>query len=228
MIYLTGDVHLPYDVSKLRYFKEQNNLTRNDYVIVLGDFGLLWKKDSDTYKQWLKWFNQRKYTLLWLDGNHENHELLNSYPVEMWNGGKVHKISDNVIHLMRGQVFSIQENTFFTMGGAWSIDKSYRIDRISWWQEEEPNHSEMEEGFKNLESHNNEVDYVLTHTCPFSIITEMFQPTVVYNSVTESYLDEIKDKIKYKKWYFGHWHKDVSYDNYVCLYNKIVKLGDGV
>lgn len=228
MIYLTGDVHLPNDVSKLRYFKEQENLTRDDYVIVLGDFGLLWRKDSYTYKQWLKWFNQRKYTLLWLDGNHENHEWLNSYPVEMWNGGKVHKISDNIIHLMRGQVFSIQENTFFTMGGAWSIDKHYRISRISWWEEEEPNHREMEEGFENLESHNNEVDYVLTHTCPFSVITEMFQPAVVYNSVTESYLDEIKNKVTYKKWYFGHWHKDVSYEDYVCLYNKIVKLGESV
>lgn len=228
MIYLTGDVHLPYDVKKIKYFKSQSKLTREDYLIVLGDFGLLWRRDSELYKQWLKWFSNRKYTLLWLDGNHENHKWLNSYPVEMWNGGKVHKISDNIFHLMRGQVFSIQENTFFIMGGAWSIDKQYRIEGISWWKEEEPNHSEMEEGFKNLESHDNKVDYVLTHTCPFSVISEMFQPTVTYNSVTESYLDEIKTKISYKKWYFGHWHKDTSYDDYVCLYNKIIKLGESV
>lgn len=92
MIYLTGDTHIPIDIDKLscKSFPEQREMTRSDYVIVLGDFGLLWKKD-ETYDYWLDDLSKRTYTLLFLDGNHENFDWLDSLPVESWHGGRVHR-----------------------------------------------------------------------------------------------------------------------------------------
>ncbi len=104
MIYLTGDTHIPIDISKLNTisFPEQKQMTREDYVIVLGDFGPLWHEDA-TYRHWLDWLEKKNFTLLWLDGNHENHDWIERLPVTEWHGGKVHVIAENVIHLMRGQ-----------------------------------------------------------------------------------------------------------------------------
>ena len=133
MIYLTGDTHIPIDIDKLssKSFPEQKQLTRDDFIIVLGDFGLLWREDK-TYRYWLDILSHRRYTLLFLDGNHENFDWLNSLPVESWHGGHVHRIAENILHLMRGEVFEIDGNTFFTLGGAVSHDRIYRTEGISW------------------------------------------------------------------------------------------------
>lgn len=139
MIYLTGDTHIPIDIGKLscKSFPKQQEMTRSDYVIVLGDFGLLWKKD-ETYDYWLDVLSKRTYTLLFLDGNHENFDWLDSLPVETWHGGRVHRIAENILHLMRGEIFEIGGSTFFTLGGAVSYDKVFRAEGISWWPQERP------------------------------------------------------------------------------------------
>ncbi len=120
MIFVTGDTHGRTDFAKLLLFvREYPNLTKNDYVIIAGDFGAVWEKE--TLEEDLKPYRDLPFTVLFVDGNHENFDLLNSYPVEIWNGGKVHKIKSNIIHLMRGQVFEITGKTFFTFGGAMLI-----------------------------------------------------------------------------------------------------------
>lgn len=118
MIYFTGDTHMNMDVKKLntKNFPQQLELTKEDYLIILGDFGCIWD-NSKQQEWWLEWHSKKNYTTLFIDGNHENHELLNSYPVSTWNGGKIHRINDNVIHLMRGQVFELEGHTFLTIGG---------------------------------------------------------------------------------------------------------------
>jgi len=131
MIYLTGDTHIPIDIDKLsrKSFPEQKQLTRDDFIIVLGDFGLLWQEDK-TYHYWLDILSAKRYTLLFVDGNHENFDWLNSLPVESWHGGRVHRVAENILHLMRGEVFEIGGNTFFTLGGAVSHDRIYRTEGI--------------------------------------------------------------------------------------------------
>lgn len=228
MIYLTGDTHIPLDVEKLntRSFSEQKKMTRDDYVIVLGDFGLLWHEDKEYY-WWKRWFEEKNFTTLWIDGNHENGNWIDSLPVSEWHGGKVHVISSNIIHLMRGQVFTIEDNTFFTFGGALSIDKEMRRENVTWWAREEASYAEQEEGLKNLEKYNNKVDYILTHTCPDELINIMF-PEAKYkaDSVTGKYLDYISKIVSYRKWYFGHWHVRREMGKFLVLYNTIEKLED--
>ena len=143
MFYITGDTHGTTDWEKLNTsnFPEQKAMNPSlDYLIILGDFGGVWGDEEDAYVQRI--YNQRTFTTLFIDGNHENHDLLDQYPVEEWHGGKVHKICDRVIHLMRGQVFKLQGFTIFTMGGAESTDKKYRKEGESWWARELPSDEE--------------------------------------------------------------------------------------
>ena len=226
MIYVTGDTHGNIDIHKFNttIFPEGKTLTKDDYVIVCGDFGLVWNNDAED-KWWQKWLENKPWTTLFVDGNHENHKLLNSYPVEDWHGGKVHKISDSIIHLMRGQIYEIEGQTFFTMGGALSIDKHLRVPDISWWEEEIPNYAECEEGFKNLEAHNWKVDYIITHTGPEDIL-KAGMGNVIFDP-TSRYLSSIMHNVEFKHWYFGHMHIEKTILNkYSFLYWNILKLGD--
>lgn len=127
MIYITGDTHADF---KHRFnminYPEQKCMTKDDYVIICGDFGGVWDegKESRNEKHWLNWFESRSYTILFVDGNHENFDRLNNYPEKKWKGGRIHELRPHVLHLMRGQVFEIDGKKLFTFGGAASHDIS--------------------------------------------------------------------------------------------------------
>lgn len=123
MIYVTGDTHGEYGrFSKRKFQKTGIELTEKDYVIVCGDFGLCWERNA-TFLYECDLFKRRPFTVLWVQGNHENYDMISEFPVEEWNGGKVrHIVRDKVILLERGQVFTIEGKTFFTFGGAASHD----------------------------------------------------------------------------------------------------------
>ena len=229
MIYLTGDTHIPIDISKLNTtnFPEQKQMTRDDYVIVLGDFGLLWHEDKE-YRHWLKWLREKPFTILWIDGNHENHDWIRSLPVETWHGGKIHRIADNIFHLMRGQVFDIEGKRFLTMGGAQSTDKKFRLEGKSWWAGEVPSEVEGFEAMQNLQklhAAGETVDYVLTHTCPRFLVSIMF---AAYDNCdpTTRLLDAIHLEVMDETtgWYFGHWPEDSDLEKYHCLYERVLRL----
>ncbi|CAM3258928.1 metallophosphoesterase [Paenibacillus lupini] len=231
MIYITGDIHGTISVAKrlnIKNFPKQRMLTKQDYVIITGDFGLVWKLDAED-KFWLKWLNKQKtFTTLFIDGNHENFDLLESaYPIEEWNGGKVHKINDSVFHLMRGQVFHIDGLKFFTFGGAASHDKEYRTEGKSWWSREMPSEAEYEEGIQNLDRHNWAVDYVLTHTCSVDALEWLTHRFGLKYEVDHmhSYFQVIQKRLKYRKWYFGHFHQDTELThNQRLVHNDIIEV----
>ena len=225
MIYVTGDTHAHIDIQKLntKRFPEQKNLTKDDYLIVCGDFGLVWD-ESPEERYWRKWLDDKPFTTLWIDGNHENFELLKEFPVINKFGGKVQKISDSIFHLMRGEIYTIEGKTLFCMGGASSIDKELRVPNKSWWEEEIPSSSELNYGLNNLEKNNNEVDIILSHCMPTSVIYKHFGKSYKNDTLTD-YFDIIKSKVKYKHWYCGHYHCDEKLDdNITILYHKVLKL----
>ena len=134
-IFITGDMHRERELGKIdsQNFAIQSQLTKEDYLIITGDFGACWyggKNIEETNKGYkipphhhyynkvgeddhlLDWYESRKFTTLFVDGNHENHKLLNTFPVVQWNGGLVHRIRPTVLHLMRGQVMRLQAELF--------------------------------------------------------------------------------------------------------------------
>lgn len=167
--------------------------------------------------------------MLFVDGNHENFDLLETFPVEEWHGGKVHKIKPNIIHLMRGQVFEIDGKTIFTFGGATSIDKFMRREGLSWWKQELPTYEELDEGIANLKRYGNKVDYIITHSCSERALAypQIRSSATLKLSCPESQmLSYIEENAESRRWYFGHFHIDAELgDKYTALYQNIVRLG---
>lgn len=222
MIYVTGDIHADLDIAKLggKRFPQQKAMSKNDYVIICGDFGLLWD-NSKREKYWQKWLSSKNFTTLWIDGNHENFDLLKQIPYTEKFGGKVQEITPSIYHLERGQVFTIEGKTFFTMGGASSHDKQNRTEHVSWWQEEVPSRSEMDCAIDVLDANNWSVDYVLTHCAPSSV-QQLISPWYERDAIT-NFLDRVCSGLQFKRWFFGHYHIDRMMNNqFVALYDKVV------
>ena len=120
-LYITGDTHGDFSRFRPESFYEQERLTKEDVILVAGDFGGVWYGDSRD-DAGLNFLDSRPFTTAFVSGNHENYDALARYPMELWHGGKVQPIRPHVLHLMRGQVFELAGRTFFTMGGAASHD----------------------------------------------------------------------------------------------------------
>lgn len=246
MIYITGDCHGDYRRFNTEIFPEQKEMSRDDYVIVCGDFGY-WDRSKEQ-EWWRNWLSQKPFTLLWVDGNHENYDLLRELPVEEWNGGKVQRIRENVIHLMRGQVFTLQGARFFTFGGARSHDIQdgildpeeknfqtefrrlrrrrafFRVKHVSWWEEELPGETEKEEGRRNLEQSQWQVDFIVTH-CAASSIQALLSAGAYQPDPLTEYLDEIRQRCQYRKWFFGHYHDNRNVtDRDILLYEQMIRI----
>ena len=232
MIYVTGDTHGLNDVQKLINNKTLDNLTTRDFLIVTGDFGAVWDNGAHD-KAVLDFYSRQTYITLFLDGNHENFDLLNSYPVEEWHNGRIHRITDKVFHLMRGQIYDLENLSIFTFGGGLSIDKEYRIPGYSWWPEEEPSDEECLNALSNLKIRNNLIDIILTHSAPKVLVQNhlaMRHNLIRITSKTESFLNSIMVTVRYRHWYCGHYHfdMDIPSENLSVLYERVVNITSSV
>lgn len=238
-MYITGDTHGKTDWGKVFGAKREGMIGKGEYLIIAGDFGGIWcgtGRDNEILDRYAK----LPFNILFIDGNHENFDVLNAYPISIWNGGKVHKIRDNVIHLMRGQVFTIENRTIFTMGGGESVDKEWRLNYEKesnaflktgkklvkiWWEQEQPTNKELEEARANLEKVNYTVDYIITHTNS-NLFMKNYLGFEKENNRLTKFLDEIFQKVTYGWWYCGHYHVDQDYKEIgvSVLYDRIIKL----
>ncbi len=256
MIYVTGDTHQDFS----RFTKQERkklpfHMDKDDYVIICGDFGLLWSKDK-TLDYNLDWLSRLPFKILWVQGNHENYDMIAEYPIEQWCGGKVrHILRDKIILLERGQIFNIEGKIIFTFGGASShdvqggiLDKTasdysikkrkailrnlpYRVINESWWEAELPTEEEQQEGRNNLEKVGWKVDYVISHCCSSEKqdeIAAVHHATFDKDILTE-YFSELESRLTYKQWFFGHYHIDSNFDTkHTVLYKRIIPIEEGL
>lgn len=246
MIFVTGDTHGDFRRFSIEQFPQSKSMTRSDYVIICGDFGGVWCGDERD-EEALDKLAELPFTILFVSGNHENFDALISYPVSEWNGGKAQLIRENVIHLMRGQIFTIDGSRFFTMGGASSHDISdgvlepddplfevkywqlrrtrgmFRINHYSWWKEELPSDMEYEEARQNLDACKWNVDYIISHCGPNSVIDIIGRGFFTHDRLTD-FFETVLQKTKYKHWYFGHYHTFREIGQHTVLYDEIIPL----
>ena len=254
-IFVTGDIHGNPSRLSTDSFQEQKDFSDNkdeNVVIILGDFGLVWNRygESKQEKYWLDWLNQKPFTTVFVDGNHENHKRLATYPIKEWRGGKVHEIRSNVLHLMRGEVFTIENKKFFAFGGASSHDIQngildyndanwkeeaknlekqgkymYRVKDLSWWEEELPTEEEIKHGLIKLKENGYVVDVIVSHSPSTSDLYFIDNSRLYKPDIVTDYLEVVKNTVKYKKHLFGHMHRNKVVNNRdVCLYDQIVKV----
>lgn len=223
MIFVTGDTH-----GDISWFKNPRlkKLGEKDTLIVCGDFGFLWDK-SEKQKKNLETLKNKKYTICFVDGAHENFDILNSYTPYRWKGGNAHKIADNIFHLMRGEVFTLEEKTFFVMGGGESDDRDMREPGISWWEEEMPSAEEIKNAEDNLKFNDFNVNYILTYEAPAMAkdFLNLHTNQASAMSPLNTYLQELMKNVEYYHWYFGSLHTDKEITSRMtAVFNKIYEL----
>ena len=235
-IVICGDTHGVLDTVKILNFQESNQkLDESDYLIICGDAGIVW--EYETLKESIDYFEGFGTNILFVDGNHENFNILNSYPISIWNGGKVHKLSNRIYHLMRGQVFNIFGKTFLAIGGADSTDKEIRTSGVNWWKEECFSFDDFKETCNNLKQHDFKVNYVISHSPTSELINKLYEiftccgESVPYylrkklnNTHTSNILQDVKEKITFKKWFCGHLHIDENIEKCKILYSYLYEI----
>ncbi len=229
MIFITGDIHG--NPERIIRFCNRMKLTENDTIILLGDVGANFYNNSSDIKLKNR-LSMLPVKLLCIHGNHEMRpQTIPTYNKTVWNGGEVY-VEDkypNLLFAIDGEVYDLDGKKALAVGGAYSVDKFYRIERgIGWWADEQPS----DEIKCKVEAvvRQKQIDIVLSHTCPKKYTpTEMFLPFIDQSSVdksTEEWLDKIEEQVDYEAWYCGHWHVDKKKDKMHFLFNMIERFGD--
>ena len=226
MLYITGDTHGDYN--SVREFCYKYKTTREDTLIVLGDAGINYYLDSRDHilKNSLL---QIPITLFCIHGNHEERpENIGTYKIKRYKGGKIYYEEDypNILFAKDGEIYDFDNKQTLVIGGAYSVDKEYRLLMVyKWYESEQPSNEIKERVLNRLKENNNKVDIILSHTCPYKYMPyEVFSSGIDQSTVdnsTEKYLDLVEDTTKYNKWYCGHYHAEKVLDKIKFMYNSI-------
>ena len=225
MIYIRGDTH---GFLSCFYDPALSGLTAGDKLIITGDFGFVFR-DTETAASKLKKLEELAglpYEILFLDGNHENFDTLETYPEVERYGAPVRQLRPNIFWLRRGYVYTIEGKTFFVMGGGYSLDKADRLaneangDKKTWFPQEMPSGEEYHRASANLAARDMTVDYILTHTAPDHMIYRVLgRRPDPHEAELDGYLHWVYDNVRFRKWYFGHLHEDLQINDQMiaCL-----------
>ena len=232
MTYITGDTHG--DFSRFENYNRYG-IGENDVVIVLGDAGLnYYENKSDRKKK--EFVNNLPFITFCVHGNHEKRPFdIPTYIEGGFNGGIVYYEPEfpNILFAKDGEVYDFDGLKCIVIGGAYSVDKEYRLLRgYKWFYNEQPSEEIKQYVESQLEKYDNKIDVVLSHTCPIDYEPiEMFLPGIDQRKVdssTEEWLGEIEKKLEYRKWYCGHWHTSKKIDKMQFMFEDVASLNSAV
>ena len=227
MIYVTGDMHG--DMARFRA-PALRRLKKGDTLLICGDFGFLWD-GSKAELAALKKLGGLRYTVAFVDGAHENFELLGEYPVADWNGGKAHHLGGNLYHMMRGQLYSIEGRTVFAMGGGVSPDDGLRDPDENRMRREIPSKEELDQALRAITRAGGQLDYIITHEPPLRIkdFLQLKAQTQARAEPTglNTFFEEMGNCCTFKRWFFGSMHMDKPIaSTHVAVYRKVIAVSD--
>lgn len=228
MYFITGDTHR--DFSHIETFCEKYKTNKSDTMIVLGDAGLNYFQNKSDINLKIK-VSSLPIKFLFIRGNHEARpQDIDTYKIIKFCNSFAYaeKEFPDLVFTMDGQVYNIEYKTVLTIGGAYSIDKQYRLSRgFEWFKNEQLSKDEMDNILNKYKE--TKVDCILSHTAPDSEIPYPLLPSALGNipnidKTMELWLDEIKKNVEYDKWYCGHFHINYGDDRFRFMYNDIRAL----
>ena len=231
-IFLTGDTHgdfMDLITKTVRY-----GITERDLLIILGDVGINYygNRKDERQKDRLAMIPS---TILCIHGNHElrptNPEIEGKYHPIDWMGdiAYVEDYYPRFIMAADGARYHINGRDFFVIGGAYSVDKYYRLRMgYRWFQDEQLTSDEMDAIRENVATHDYQEDIILAHTCPYDHRPiEAFLNGIDESSVDttmECFLQEIIDMTEYIAFYCGHWHIEKQDGKIRFLFHDVISL----
>ena len=226
-VLVTGDIHG--NPERLQFIHSKEKLTTDDVIVVLGDVGAnyyLSKRDIRMKDV----MNGLGCTIFCIHGNHEARpQTIRTYKERLWHGGRVlhEEAFPNILFPVDGDIFDLIGNRCIVIGGAYSVDKYYRLARgYAWFPDEQP--TEDVKRYVEEQLKVNAIDVVFSHTCPEKYTPiEMFLPGIDQSTVDssmEQWLDGLEDNLQYTAWCCGHWHTDKRVDRMHFLYQCFVEL----
>lgn len=218
MFFITGDTH--------REFYRLHDIEKNNMLIILGDAGINYYLDErdNKLKEQLNSYNIK---LFCVQGNHEERpENISTYKEIDMFGGKVFIEEEypNLIFAKNGELYDIDNKKVLVIGGAYSVDKNYRIIYgYPWFKDEQLSKEEMNNILNKYKGQH--IDIVLSHTCPLKYEpTEVFMKCIDQSDVDKSmekFLDRVEESIDYDKWYCGHYHIEKKIDKLEFMFGRI-------
>lgn len=220
MVYVTGDIH-----GDLRRFSSApfRKLRRGDTLLVAGDFGFVWDGSARERRVSAR-LGRKPYTILFLDGAHENHAELAAMPTTYYAGAAAHRLGKRLYHIRRGQVLLLEGKYIFVMGGGESNDRELRREGVNWWPAESPSEAETAAADELLGYCGDRVDYIVTHEPPQSI-RRFLQQDDARGTPFTAYLDELTRRVRFSHWFFGSLHRDKRVTPlYTAVFKDVVPL----
>lgn len=230
MIFVTGDTHGDFN-RIFEFCRTTPKLSREDVIIVLGDAGINYFGDERDVQR-KEWLSGLPITLFCIHGNHEMRpSKIANYQQTLWNRGIVYIEKDfpNILFAKDGEIFDLGGKNTIVIGGAYSVDKEYRLAwGYRWFEDEQPSEEIKKDVEDQLARANWSIDTVLSHTCPIQYEpTEVFISGVSQDAVdksTEEWLGKIEERLNYNHWYCGHYHTDKALDKINFLFEDIVSF----
>lgn len=226
MIYITGDKHG--SLQSILEFTDRNHTTVDDVLIILGDAGYNYYCDSRDRRR-KQAISLLPITLFCVHGNHEKRPYdIPTYKEVEFHGGIAYMEEEypNLYFAKDAEVYNFNGNSCIVIGGAYSVDKYFRMSMgYQWFSNEQPDEDVKNAVFSALFKRGNEIDVILSHTCP-----QKYEPVEMYlgnidqstvDKSTEEFLDGLEDAVAYKRWYCGHWHTDKEVNKIKFMYHGI-------
>ncbi len=222
MLYITGDTHGNAD--RFKQFKKLFP-KYNDTVLVCGDFGFVWD-GSEREKKQLSKLERCACNILFVEGTHDNLDLLEQFPEEELFGARVKRLAKNVFWLSRGRIYNIDGVSVFAIGGGESSDADERVEGVNWWRRELPDFDEIESAKRVLAEADNSVDVIISHQPPRLELGLINAQKESINALT-AFLGSAARTVNYKHWYFGMDHIDrIISPRMTAVFEKIVEYRD--